>query len=161
MVVIEDILIKASDELKPLIDHELYIGTEAMVAKKLKDIDPADRYPLIAIVTGFNEYSSPSGYIEFTIQRIVFGTLANVTDTPLKRISDTGTFKTILYPLYEGYLKQLCKQPGIGVREFQTIPYIKNNLYGEVPATDKVSDVLDAIEIKNFTNKIAPQRVCG
>lgn len=159
MVVIEDIIIAASEKLKLTQDHELYLGTEAMVSKKLLDVSPENRYPLIAVVTGFNEYSDNSGFISFTFQRIVFGTLATTTDPPIKRLATT--FKPILYPLYEGFMDAFSKQTGIVYREWRVIPYIKNNIYGESPATDKIADVLDAIEIKNFTNKIQPQTICG
>lgn len=154
MVVIEDILISASEKLKLTQDHELYIGTEAMVSKKLLDVSPENRYPLIAIVTGFDEVTEGNGYISFSIARMIFGTLTTTTDTPIKRISDTGTFKTILYPLYESYMLILCQQPGIIYRDWALVSHTKNNIYGEVPATDKIADVLDAIEIKNFKNKI-------
>lgn len=154
MVVIEDIIISASTKLKATIDHELYIGTEAMVAKKLMDRTPETRYPLIAIVTGFDEVTDGNGYVSFSIARMIFGTLTTTTDTPVKRISDTGTFKTILYPLYENFLRIFCQQPGMIYRDWQLVQTTKNNIYGEVPATDKVADVLDAIEIKGFKNKI-------
>lgn len=159
MVVIEDILINASNQLKAgtklitAIDHELYLGTEAMVGRKLLDVAPENRYPLIAVVTGFDEYRNVSGYIEFMISRMVFGTLADTNKQPIQRLP---LFKTILYPLYENYLKLICQQAGIIERDWQLIQTTKRNLYGEVSATDKVADVLDAIEILNFKNKIQP-----
>jgi hypothetical protein len=151
MVVIEDILIAASEKLKLTIYHELYLGTEAMIGRKLLDVSPIQKN-LIAVVTGFDEYTNISGYTSFTIGRIVFATLADTNKQVIQRLP---AFKTILYPLYENYLKLICLQPGIIERDWQLIQTTKRNLYGEVPATDKVSEVLDAIEILNFRNKIS------
>lgn len=156
LVFVENIIIEAAAAMEE--EAELYLGTEAMISKKLMDMASEDRYPLIAVVTGFNQVTDITGWLSVTINRIVVATKTVTTDTPIKRL--TNTFISILQPVAEDFLHKLCTRPGVATREYNTIQKSQRNIFGEIPATDKIKDVLDAIEFTNVQLRIQPQ-VCG
>lgn len=154
-MVIEDVLKAAFDASG--IDGVYYTGTEAMVAKKLTD--STNRYTMVAVVLPIFEttFANLSGYVNLRLPRVVVATKTQTTDTPATRL--TTTFKPILIPAYETYMASLAKQAGIIDRDWHLWPKEKWNSYGEIPATDKVEDVLDAIEVRDIIFRV-DQKIC-
>ncbi len=93
-------------------------GSSFQIIKSLNDFDNSitqkdEKYPLVALVLPVREKRGLDFYATATIPRIVIATLTGYTDDVKKKYQDGGTFKSILYPCYNEFLRCLAKHKNV------------------------------------------------
>lgn len=122
------------------------------------------KYPLFALFQDFPEDNSGSSgyYCTVRFPKISIATLTQSTDTPPKRYAQT--FKPILYPIYEEFLRQLMRHKNIVGNDPAAISHIKWDRPGTQPEGDKMgsnfNDYVDAIEIQNLQLTFKQIKTC-
>lgn len=113
------------------------------------------KYPLFALFQDFPETTGNGTgyYCTVTFPKISIATLTNSTDDPPTRYSQT--FKPILYPIYQEFLRRLARHENTVVNDPAAIPHVKWDRPGTQPEGDKtkganLNDYVDAIEIQNL-----------
>ena len=112
------------------------------------------KYPLIALFMPFKESFGNDYYATIKFPKIVIAALSNLTDTPEVRYQKT--FKTILYPALDEFLKQITRHPNIVNQDPDYLNFTKQDNPGSPPpAVEKggiqFTDYVDAIEIYDLT----------
>jgi hypothetical protein len=142
--------------------HILYeYGRSIQILQKLQSLNDGitsttkgSKYPLFALFQDFPEDSAGGSgyYCTVRFPKISIATLTNSTDPPPIRY--TQTFKPILYPIYEEFLRQLVRHKNIVGNDPAAISHIKWDRPGTQPEGDKMgsnfNDYVDAIEIQNL-----------
>jgi hypothetical protein len=137
------------------IQTELQKMTQAAVAT-----NRAGKYPLIALFQDIPEQRGSSGYYStVTIPKISIAVLTIQTDPVLIRYDKN--FRPILYPIYEEFLRQLCRHKNIVASDPNAIPHIKYDRPGSQPAGQNLNEYLDAIEISNLQLTFKKVKVCS
>ena len=125
--------------IKPLIDKDNSIT--------LKD----KKYPLVALQMPFTEDRSSTSFDSILrVPRIVLATISNLTDDVFKRYETDGTFKSILIPMYEEFLKQIAISKWTNISDPDAIKHRKRDSPGVQPIGEGLSDYVDIIEILNL-----------
>ena len=113
-----------------------------------------NKYPLIALFMPFKEQFGNDYYATIKFPKIVIATLSNLTDTPEKRYN--ASFKTILYPVFVEFLKQICRHQNVVNQDPDYLNFTKQDNPGSPPPTVEkggvaFADYVDAIEIYDLT----------
>ena len=118
------------------------------------------KYPLFALFQDFPEDNSGSSgyYCTVRFPRVSIATWTQSTDTPVKRYAQT--FKPILYPIYEEFLRQLMKHKNIVGNDPGAIPHVKWDRPGTQPEGGNLNDYVDAIEIQNLQLNFKQIKTC-
>jgi hypothetical protein len=106
------------------------------------------KYPLIALFMPFKEQMGGDYYTTAKFSKIVIASLSNATDRPEERYQKS--FNTILYPVYQEFLKQISRNPNVVLHNQDYIPHTKMDNPGSPPPKKDsagFSDYVDAIEI--------------
>lgn len=106
------------------------------------------KYPLIALFQGFPESISTSGYTPVVFPAISITTLTVSTDSPKKRYDNT--FRTILYPIYQEFLRQLPRHRNVVGNCADIFGGKKIDLPGLLPVDKTMNEYLDGIEIQGL-----------
>lgn len=131
-------------------------GRQPQILKKLQLLNNSitlknNKYPLMALFMPFKEVMGNDYYTNVTFPKIVIAALSNNTDSPEKRYQNT--FKTILYPVFEEFKKQICKHRNIVNQNSDYLVFKKQDNPGSPPPQKDSSggivfgDYVDAIEI--------------
>lgn len=132
------------------------VGSQAQIMKDLSMYDGSltaknKKYPFIAMVLPVRERRSSGYYAEVTIERIVIATLnTNHNQNVLRRYQDGGTFKSVLYPVYYGFLKMLAQSKGIVGSDPDNFRHTKMDNPGSQQLNAGSKDFIDSIEIQNL-----------
>lgn len=105
------------------------------------------RYPLIALFYDFAQDKSGFYAYSVTLPKVSIACLTVNTDPVLARYDKT--FEPILYPIYEEFLRQLCKHKNIVGND----PDAFNHKLWERPGNEpegKLNEYLDALELQNL-----------
>lgn len=131
-------------------------GWTSQILRKLVESDESIefkdyKYPLIAMLMPVSEVRGSVGYYSnVRIEKIVIATLTDSTDDVLTRYKDGGTFKSILYPCYNEFLRCLANSPNVVALDKNTFKHTKRDVPGVQPIGQGVKDYIDAIEILNL-----------
>lgn len=121
------------------------------------------KYPLFALFQPFSEKSGGGYYASVKFPRISIACLTQSTD-PVK-VRYTKNFKTILYPIFTEFFRQLARHPNIVGNDPNAFDYT----HWDLPGTDKLSDqvkgatnndVVDAILITDLTVQFKQVKSC-
>lgn len=122
------------------------------------------KYPLVALFQDFPEKMGDNGYYtSVRFPKIVIATLTQSTDPVPKRYEQT--FKPILYPIYQEFIRQLVRHKNIVANDPGAIPHTKWDRPGSQPAADKTlaanfNDYVDAIEIQDLQLTFKKVNIC-
>jgi len=128
-------------------------GRSILINKLLQlnknSIPQKSNYPLIALFQDFPEDNGKKiGYIYVTIPKIVIATITDFNGTTKDRYDKT--FKPILYPIYNEFIKQLGMQQSIIGFSPNRSNFIKYDRPGTQPEGQATNDYIDAITIENL-----------
>lgn len=130
-------------------------GRNIQIMKSLNDLDNSisykgNKYPLIGVVLPIPETHS-SGFLTVArVPRIVIAMISNSTDDVFTRYQTGGTFKSILYPCYREFMKQLTLSPRVVGNDPDLFKFTKLDSPGSQPVGQGVTDYVDTIEILNL-----------
>lgn len=111
------------------------------------------KYPMIAVFQDFPELTNSGYYTTVKLPKIVIATLTKSTDPPAKRYAET--FKPILYPIYQEFLRRLTRHKNIVGNDPGAFSMMKWDRPGTQPANEKdkasnFNDFIDCIELQNL-----------
>lgn len=121
------------------------------------------KYPLLAMVmpVRISKGTPFAGMVR--IPRIVIATLTKTrlgNETVLSKYDSSGTFKTILYPIYNEFLKRLAMHPNINCSDPESIEHEMEDNPGQQPITESLTDYIDSIEILNLKFNLLQTKTC-
>ena len=111
------------------------------------------KYPLFALFQPFPEDGGAGYYATVKFPKISIAALTQNTDSVATRYEKT--FKPVLYPIYQEFLRQLCRHPNIVASD----PGAISHKHWDVPGSDQGSeqvkgtnfnDIVDAIIIQDL-----------
>lgn len=109
------------------------------------------KYPLVAMLLPIDENRGRSGYYATAnIPRIVFATHVSSFDGVeyvLDKYGANGTFTTILYPMYNEFLRCLAIHPEIIGMDVDAFIHTKRDNPCQQPIGQGLSDYVDTMEI--------------
>lgn len=139
-------------------------GRSIQVLSKLIELNNAistveknSKYPLFALFMDFPESHNTAYSFTVTFPKIAIATITNSTDDAPKRYG--LTFKPILYPIYDEFMRQLVRHKNI-VAVPDSIPHIKWDRPGTAPEGKAFTDFVDAIEIQNLQLTFKTVKIC-
>lgn len=146
-------------------------GRNEQILHSISEIDNSTsmkglKYPLFAMLMPIKESRGNSGgfYGTVIIPRIVFATLCKKADgvePVLDKYSSTGNFKSVLYPMYNEFLKRLGTSGYfIGSSDVNMIPHTKMDNPGQQPVGENMDDFIDSIEILNLELTLNQFKTC-
>lgn len=111
------------------------------------------KFPLFALFQDFPENMGVTYTEMITFPKIIIAMLTTFTDDPPTRYGKT--FKPVLYPIWQEFLRQLALHPNIVGNDPAAFPHIKWDRPGTQPEGDKTkgsnfNEYVDAIEIQNL-----------
>jgi len=164
-------VVKAADTvLYPILNkHILYeYGRSIQILRQLQKLNDSitkkdDKYPLFALFQPFPEDSTTNYYASVKFPKISIAMLTQNTDPVSKRYDKT--FKPVLYPIYQEFLRQLCLHPNIVASDPGAISHKHWDLPGSDPASDQVkganfNDIVDAIIIQDLQLTFKQVKTC-
>jgi hypothetical protein len=154
-------VVKAVDAvLYPTLNkHILYeYGRSIQILQQLRQLNDSitqknTKYPLVALFQPFPEDSNTDYYASVKFPKITIATLTQSTDPVSKRYDKT--FKAILYPIYQEFLRQLVKHKNIVANDPGAISHKHWDVPGSEPASDQIkganfNDIVDSIIIQDL-----------
>lgn len=132
------------------------------IVKNLKDKDKSfsqknNKYVLGALYMPFTEVRGVELYSNVSIRRITIATLTNSNDEPMARYQKT--FKPILMPVYESFLRKFAQSRYISCKDPQSIQHTKVDVFGS-QAVSGMNDYIDAINIENLSFSFNQTKFC-
>ena len=119
------------------------------------------KYPLVAMMMPFDERrGSGLYYSTVTIPRIIISTITKSNDLVLQKYESSGTYKTVLYPVYNEFFKRLGAHPNIIGQDPDSFPHIKRDNPGQQPIGQGLTDYIDSIEILNLELILQQIKTC-
>lgn len=119
----------------------------------------AMKYPLIALFMDFPEKMGTGYYTTVTFPKISIATITASTDPVSARYAKN--FKTILYPVYQEFLRQCARHSNILINDPAAIPHLKWDRPGSKPEEQNLNDYLDAIELQNLELTFVQKNSCN
>lgn len=154
-------VVKAADAvLFPTLNkHILYeYGRSIQILRQLQLLNQSItqkemKYPLFALFQPFSEDSGGGYYATVKFPKISIAALTQNTDPVNQRYDKT--FKPVLYPIYQEFLRQLCLHKNIVASDPGAIPHKHWDVPGSDQTTDQVkganfNDIVDAIIIQDL-----------
>jgi len=155
----EDFTGKSWKALAPYYEHGHPVEINKTLMAKTDGIYGFKKYPLIITLQDFEEVNSD--VLDFYSTASISVVIVNKTEIPIKAAERYDlNYRTILYPLYDGFLDALYDNGGFNIRSSDTISHNKRDApyYGsESPngnTANIMSDPLDAIIINNLELQI-------
>lgn len=121
------------------------------------------KYPLLAVLMPIKERRDLGYYAKVTIPRIVLATHVESFDgveMVMDKYGDTGTFTTILYPMYYEFFRCLARHPEIVGMDADAFPHTKMDNPCQQPIGEGLSDYVDTLEILNLELIINQIKTC-
>lgn len=150
--VIKEVVMAADAVMFPILGKHIHFehGRSVQILTQLQKLNDSvtlknTKYPLFALFQDFPETIGSNGYYTtVTFPKLSIATLTVSADPPAVRYDKN--FRTILYPIYLEFLRQLPRHRNIvgNVIEF---PGRKWDRPGSQPEGSNLNDYLDAIEI--------------
>lgn len=139
--------------------HILYeYGRSIQILRQLQKLNESitqkeNKYPLFALFQPFPEDGNTGYYCSVTFPKISIAALTQNTDPVSTRYSKT--FKPLLYPIYQEFLRQLCRHKNIVASDPGAIPHKHWDAPGSDQTTEQVkganfNDIVDAIIIQDL-----------
>lgn len=139
--------------------HILYeYGRSIQILRQLQLLNQSitqkdGKYPLFALFQPFPEDSGGGYYATVKFPKISIAVLTQNTD-PVEQRYDK-TFKPVLYPIYQEFLRQLCKNKNIVASDPGAIIHKHWDVPGSDQSTEQVkganfNDIVDAIIIQDL-----------
>lgn len=128
------------------------------ITNAIKTETRGKRYPLFALFYDFPQDKGGGYPTSVTIPKISIACLTNMTDPVLARYPKT--FKPILYPIYEEFLRQLTRHKNIVGNDPAAFPHKLWERPGSQPEGQTLNDYLDALEIMNLQLTIKTVNSC-
>jgi len=155
--------IVANTALELGIEINYAYGDAINILQNLKDKDNSvtlkgSKYVLIALYMPFVERRGVTGlYADCNIRRITIAALTNPDNEPMARYQNV--FKTILYPVYESFLRNFAKDDHMSSKDPNTIIHTKVDVLGTVPISG-MNDFVDCINLDNVQFLINSTKYC-
>lgn len=160
--IIGEVVAAADAVLFPTLNkHILYTyGRSIQILTKLQQLNQGttsatkgSRFPMVALFQDFPENMGVQYPESVTFPKISIAMLTAFTDDPPTRYGKT--FKPILYPILQEFMRQLSRHPNIVGNDPNAFQYIKWDRPGTQPAGDgtkgaNFNEYVDAIEIQNL-----------
>lgn len=149
--------------------HILYeYGRSIQILRQLQLLNQSitqkeNKYPLFALFQPFPEDDS-AYYATVKFPKISIAALTQNTDSVAKRYEKT--FKPVLYPIYQEFLRQLCRHPNIVANDPAAIPHKHWDVPGSDQASEQVkgtnfNDIVDAIIIQDLQLTFKQVKKCS
>lgn len=140
-------------------------GRSIQIIKSLNENDNSItykglKYPLIAMILPVREKMGTGLGSVVRIDRLVIATLTTGTDAIKRRYESDGTFKTVLYPCYREFLKQLAYSKYTLMGDPEAIPHTKMDNPGTQPVGQGSNDFIDSIELLNLEFTLNKIKTC-
>jgi len=133
--------------------------SEVITTFKENDSVRKDSFPCIIAFTPFSLVSSSGEFIDVSIPKIVIANNCGEFEKTEKKYLDNGNFKSVLYPIFENFLKNLVRDKNVTTNsedellyELIEIPSMQSELFG--------SYFYDSLEIRNLNFKITKTKKC-
>lgn len=141
-------------------------GRSIQILQSINDKDNGissknEKYPLIAVLMPIRE-SRGSGFFygKAKIPRIVIATITGGDSPVLPRFNSSGTFQTVLYPLYYEFLFRLANHPNVVGTDPEMLVHDCLPNPGQQPIGEGLSDYIDSIEILNLELNLIQSKTC-
>lgn len=171
--IIGEVIASADAVLFPALNkHILYTyGRSIQILTKLQKLNEAtaqatknSRFPLIALFQDFPENMGVAYAEQVTFPKISIAMLTAFADDPPTRYGKT--FKPVLYPIYQEFIRQLARHPNIVGNDPAAFTHIKWDRPGTQPEGDKTrgsnfNEYVDAIEIQNLQLTFKQVKKCS
>jgi len=139
--------------------HILYeYGRSIQILQQLVKLNQSitqkdNKYPLFALFQPFPEDSGGGYYTTVKFPKISIAALTQNVDPVATRYNKT--FKPLLYPIYQEFLRQLCRHKNIVANDPGAIPHKHWDVPGSDQTTEQVkgtnfNDIVDAIIIQDL-----------
>lgn len=149
--------------------HILYeYGRSIQILRQLQKLNESitqkeNKYPLFALFQPFPEDDS-AYYATVKFPKISIAALTQNTDSVATRY--TKTFKPLLYPIYQEFLRQLCKHKNIVASDPGAILHKHWDVPGSDQTTEQVkgtnfNDIVDAIIIQDLQLTFKQVKKCS
>lgn len=148
---------KVTIETAMSINYQYGFSIQVLESLKGKDGAQLPKYPLIALYFPIREDRGKGYYADVTIKKIVIASLTNKDDRPVQRYENV--FKTILYPVYYSFMKQLALNQYSQQKNPDMIIHTKTDYPGITAATG-INDFVDTIEITNLQISLKQIKFC-
>jgi len=144
-------------------------GRSSQIIASIVDLDNSItmkglKYPLLAMVMPIRESRGVGGfYGKVTIPRIVIATLTKSgegNETVLSKYDSSGTFKKVLYPLYNEFFKRLAQSPNVNCSDPYAFVHDKMDNPGQQAIQESTTDYIDSIEILNLEFILLQSKSC-
>lgn len=151
--IMEEIVLGIQGDKIPYVNFEP--GSNYQIIKAINNLDNSltlkgKKYPLIAMLMPAHELRGSIGfYAKVRIDKIVIATYSNNTDSVLRRYKDGGSFKSVLYPIYYEFLRQLSLSKHIIGVDGGTFSHTKEDNPGS-RSNDTSTDYIDTISLLNL-----------
>lgn len=155
--IIGDVCTKVATETEMSINYQYGFGVQILESLKLKDSGKSGKYPLIALYFPISEDRGKGYYADVLIRKIVIANLTNKDDRPTQRYEKV--FKTILYPVYYSFLRQLARNSYIQCKDPDMIVHRKTD-FPSVSVATGINDFVDSIEITNLQFSLKQIKFC-
>jgi hypothetical protein len=136
----------------------LDIINELMVADRSQSYKDK-KYPLFGLSLPAREKKGDD-FTVITVDRIVIAALTQNTDGILKRYEIGGTFKSILYPCYNEFLKRLAFHKNVTNKDPEAFVHTKFDNPASEPIAAELNDYVDVIEIRNLEIQLLKNKTC-
>lgn len=134
--------------IKRLTEKDLSIG--------LKD----SKYPLVAVFLPIRESFDDGYYCNAVIEKIMIATLTDPMIPVMDRYAVGGTFKSVLYPCYYEFKRQLALHGNVIGSDPDSFKHTKIDNPAVLPAGEGLNDYIDSIEILNLEVTFSQTKTC-
>lgn len=121
-------------------------------------------YPLFAMLMPVMEKRGSAFYADVKIDRIVLAVLSKTgegSEFVMDKYSSAGTFKTILYPMYYEFFKQLARSKYTTIGDPDAFEHTKvDNPSAQPVSGERPNDFIDSIEILNLEFSLNQIKTC-
>ena len=159
--IFREVFINVAEETQLNINY--VYGDAIDILKNLKDKDESKtlketKYVLAALYMPFVERRGITGlYADVTIRRLTLAMITNKDDEPMARYNNV--FRTVLYPVYESFLRQFARSHYISSKDPNTVVHTKVDVLGTAPISG-INDYVDCINLDNFIFSINQTKYC-
>lgn len=153
--IIEEVIAAVDAKMFPILGKHINYepGSAIQIQGELQKLNQSitlknTKYPLIGLFQGFPESIATGGYTTVTFPALTIATLSVATDNTKKRYDNT--FRTILYPIYQEFLRQLPRHRNVVGNCADIFGGKKVDYPGMIPMDKTMNEWLDAIEIQGL-----------
>jgi hypothetical protein len=158
--IIGDVCAKVSVDVSLAINYQYGLTIQILETLKGKDGSltlKGSKYPLIALQMPIIEKRGNGYYADVSIRKIVICHLTKKDDRVTQKYENV--FKTILYPVYYSFLRQLARNQYLSCKDPDMIQHQKVDFPGTEPLSG-IGDFVDTIEITNLNFPLKQIKYC-